>query len=344
MSDDPLAKVTDEMRDLMERAAHYAKSTISDDTRRCYEREFRHFRKWCEERHLPCLPMEVSVVAVYLAALADGNVEIKWLDNRGHQRVSKKPYKYASIRMVYQSIIHMQRAAGHEWTYANPTIAKVIQGIAHRKGTRKKQAIPLQIDDLKLVLSKMRERRYEDLTVIRDKAILSLCFFGAFRRGELVAIEVRDLTFTDQGLIVLVRKSKTDPTSEGEEVGIVPQKDGAICPIRLLQDWLSKSEIKQGAIFRRLDRNGCLGPRGLTGQSVAFIVKDYVERAGLDPEGFSGHSLRAGFVTTAAAKGVSLNNIMRQTRHKDQRTAMTYIRHATVFDSNATEGLGDDDE
>lgn len=95
-----------------------------------------------------------------------------------------------------------------------------------------------------------------------------------------------------------------DPTGKGVEVGIVPQKDPAICPVRLLQEWLAKGELKSG---------------------------------------FSGHSLRAGFATSAAVAGKTLTNIMRQGRWKDHRVAQTYIRPATVFVDNATEGLGDDD-
>jgi integrase len=203
---------------------------------------------------------------------------------------------------------------------------------------------PLQVSDLKACLAKMRERRYEDLTVIRDRSLLTLGFFGAFRRGELAVLNVEDVTFTRQGLQVEIRKSKTDPHAVGERIGITVQGDPLICPVRLLSEWLEKSETRTGPIFRRIDKSGCVGNRPLTGQAVALIVKGIVERAGYDPEQYAGHSLRSGFATSAAARGTTLHNIMRHTRHKSERIAMGYIRPASVFVANATEGLGDLEE
>lgn len=328
---------------LVARAAHYGASTIQDDTIKRYASIFSHFEKWCDRLGLSPLPPEPATVACYLAALADGAVRVDY-EIKGKAFTSQKPYKFSTIQQVYTGLIQSFRGRGYEWPQAQPAIVKVMHGIAVRKGTRKRKMEPLKVDDLRNILGSLRERRFEDLTVIRDRALLSLCFFGALRRGELVKLKVEDLTFTDEGLVVLIRKSKEDPTSEGQEVGILPQKDPRVCPIALLRDWLEKSETKAGWIFRRIDRNGCMGNRPLTGQGFALLVKAHVERVGLDPENFAGHSLRAGFATTAAKKGVGLPSIMRQGRWKDQRVAMTYIRPATVLEDNATEGLSDDDE
>jgi integrase len=128
-------------------------------------------------------------------------------------------------------------------------------------------------------------------------------------------------------------------------LGCKAQKDPNVCAIALVRRYLEISELKSGPLFRRIDsRSDCMGDRPLTRQVVAMIVKQYTERAGLDPTRFAGHSLRAGFVTSAAAKGITLHNIMRQTRHKSERVAMTYIRPATVFNNNPTDGLGDEED
>ena len=219
-----------------------------------------------------------------------------------------------------------------------------MHGIKYRKGDTKKRMAPLEIADLRACLAKMRERRFEDLTIIRDRALLALGFFSAVRRAELVALNVEDLEFTKHGLVVTIRKSKTDQFAEGVTVGIKPQKDPNVCAVALVRRYLDVSELKSGPLFRRIDsRSDCMGDRALTRQVVAMVVKQYAERAGLDPTRFAGHSLRAGFVTSAAAKGVTLHNIMRQTRHKSERVAMTYIRPATVFNNNPTDGLGDEE-
>lgn len=329
---------------LVDRAAYYGKSTIADSTKKAYVVEYGHFAAWCESMKLPAMPPDVATVAVYLAALADGLVEKHWHDRQGVPHTTKKVHKYGSIQRQYISIVHMVRAAGHDWPHAIPAITKVMHGIRYRKGDTKRRMAPLEIADLRACLAKMRERRFEDLTIIRDRALLSLGFFSAMRRGELVALRVEDLEFTKDGLLVTIRKSKTDQFQEGVTLGITPQKDPAVCAVALLRRYLDVSELKAGPLFRRIDaRSDCLGDKPLTPQVVAMKVKEYAEKAGLDYERFAGHSLRAGFVTTAAARGVTLHNIMRQTRHKSERVAMTYIRPATVWRNNPTDGLGDEE-
>lgn len=334
----------DDLRELVASAAAYSQSTITDATRLCYQQEFRRFVAWASERELPFMPTTIEVVVVYLAALADGNVEVRWLDRGGNPRSSKKAYKYGSIQHAYQAIIFCMRQNGHDWPHAHPAVTKVLRGIAFRKGTRKTRVAPMQIADLKKCLGALREKRFEDLVTYRDRAILSLGFFGALRRGEIVALKVEDLEFAPEGLILHIRKSKTDQLAAGDTVGLSLQSDPEVCPVVLLKRYLEVSGLKSGPLFRRIDpRSDCMGAKALIPQSIANLVKAVAERAGLDPEKvFSGHSLRSGFATTAAVKGKTLPKIMRQGRWKDQRTAMMYIRPATVWEDNASDGLGDD--
>lgn len=345
MSDDLAKPPPTELETLQARAVFYGKSTITDRTRHTYETDYKHFCAWAESRSLPHNPPDVGTMALYLTALAEGLVEIRYRYKAGAEEfVSKKPHKYTHIVKVYGSLIHEIRARGHEWPHAIEGITKVLHGIKYRNGMKVKRVAPLEIADLRACLAKTNERRYEDLTVIRDRAMLSLGFFAALRRAELVAIHFEDLDFQAEGLVLTIRKSKTDQAAEGVQLGITPQKDPKLCPITLLQRYLDVSEIKAGPIFRRIDsRSDCYGDRALTPGVVLKIVKAYAERAGLDPERFAGHSLRAGFATTASFKGRSLTQIMRQGRWKDQRTAMTYIRAATVFKDNPTAGLGDEE-
>jgi integrase len=329
---------------LVDRAAYYGKSTIADATRKQYGAHWKHFVRWAESMGLSTNPPDVPTVACYLAALADGAVEFHWHDRQGHPRSNKRPHKYGSIQHMYIGLIHEIRKAGHDWPAAIPAITKVMHGIRYRKGDTKKRVTPLEIDDLRACLAKTRERRFEDLAVVRDRAILSLGFFSAMRRAEIVALKVDDLEFTPEGLVITIRRSKRDPFALGDTIGIRPQKDPKICPIVLLQRYLELSELKAGPLFRRIDsRSDAIGDRALTPAVVAMIVKAACERAGLDPDRFAGHSLRAGFATTAADKGRTLTQIMRQGRWKDQRTAQTYIRPATVFRDNPTDGLGDEE-
>jgi integrase len=177
-----------------------------------------------------------------------------------------------------------------------------------------------------------------DLAGLRDHALLCLGWFGAFRRSELVSLDMADVAFTRDGAIVTIRKSKTDQEGQGIEKGIPFAGNPALCPVRALRAWLDAARIEAGPLFRSLSRRGKLGGR-LSDKAVARTVKRCAKTVGLDASHLAGHSLRSGFATTAARKGKSLDAIMRQTGHKSERVARGYIRHATLFTDNAAAGL-----
>lgn len=163
-------------------------------------------------------------------------------------------------------------------------------------------------------------------------------FAGAFRRSELVALEVADLRFTSEGVLIHVRYSKTDQEGEGRTVAI-PFARGSVCAVRALQRWLEVGGITTGRVFRGVDRHGNVAARGLDPHSVARIVKIHVAQIGLDPDLFSGHSLRAGLVTSAAKAGVSAWKIRQQTGHKTDAMVDRYIRDERLFAGNAVEAV-----
>jgi integrase len=131
----------------------------------------------------------------------------------------------------------------------------------------------------------------EDLKALRDRALLLIGFAGAFRRSELVALEVADIEETDTGLRVTIRRSKTDQEGAGTTIAIV--RGSIACPVAALRAWLTAAGITTGALFRSIRKGGKVGER-LSAQSVAEIVKIRAQRVGLDPAAFAGHSLRAG--------------------------------------------------
>jgi integrase len=325
---------------LVASAASYGKSTITDETRKQHEREFAKFAKWCAEYSLPSMPADPQTIMLYLAALADGNVKAEWTDRNGEKRTRQQPLKVATIEHTYSCLISAHRAHGHDWPMAHPGIVKVMKGIRVKLGTRKKRAAPMEIGDLTKALATLRDRRYDDLLTCRDRAILTLGFWGAFRRSEIVALKVDDLEFVNKGLVVHIRKSKEDQAGAGEDVAIPFAKDPHVCAVLLTKEWIRRAEMKTGPLFRRIDpRSDAIGEKHMWSDVVADLVKRVAEASGLDPEKFSGHSLRSGFATSAARAGKTLHNIMRQTRHKDSRVAMTYIRHGSLFTDNAADGI-----
>jgi integrase len=162
-------------------------------------------------------------------------------------------------------------------------------------------------------------------------------FGGALRRSELVALDVADIAETETGLLVTIRHSKTDQEGEGATIAIA--HGDVACPVKALRAWLDASGIQAGPIFRPIDKAGTVRPSRLTDRSVANIVKAYAARAGFDARTFSGHSLRAGFLTSAAGKGASIFKMMDVSRHKSVDTLRGYVRDAELFKDHAEAGL-----
>ncbi len=161
---------------------------------------------------------------------------------------------------------------------------------------------------------------------------------SALRRCELVALNVADVTRAPKGLVVLVRASKTDQEARGEEVPVFFSNTAGHCPVRSLDAWLATAGIVDGPIFRQLGRRQQLGER-LSAEAVLDRVRHWAKMAGLPQEDFGAHSLRSGFITTAARRGKDLDSIMRTSRHRSERTARGYIQRETLHERGAGEGL-----
>ncbi|MGO8751109.1 MAG: site-specific integrase [Thermoguttaceae bacterium] len=182
--------------------------------------------------------------------------------------------------------------------------------------------------------------RRKDLLGLRDCALTLVGFTGGFRRSELAGINIRDLKFSADGVVVNVRKSKTDQEGVGREVGLPLGISQDTCPVRSLRQWLAASGISDGPVFRSVGRYGHVSRRGLHKDSIGKLLKRAAMRAGLKVDELGCHSLRAGCVTQAAMNGVREFLIMRQTGHKTVATLRRYIRSGEIFRENAAAGLG----
>jgi site-specific recombinase XerD len=302
---------------LVERAQAYAVDSRAGSTRKAYLSDFASFEAWCACQGLPSTPTTPAAVAVYLAALADSG------------------RKASTIERALAGIAWAQRTRGFEWSKGHPAITAVMTGIRRRQTTAPAQKAPVADQELAALLATLDD----SLRGLRDRALLTIGWFGAFRRSELVALTAADVKREREGLVLSVRRSKGDQEGRGAEKGIPYASNHALCPVRALAAWLNASGISEGALFRGVDKHGRLRGAGLSDRTVARIVQRAAEGAGLDPATVGGHSLRSGFATTAARKGKSLDAIMRQTLHKSESVARGYIRHAKLFDDNAAVGL-----
>ncbi len=237
--------------------------------------------------------------------------------------------RLAAIRLVHLG-------AGHPSPHNALKVVEVMRGIRRdwaQPPAKKAAAID---EDIRIMADAVDP---ESAMGLRDRALLLFGFAGAFRRSELVALNTWNLEEREEGLRVTIEKSKTDQETQGQVIAIVRQPDSPYCPVQALQDWLTVAEIDQGALFRRMFRGDKVGASRLSGQSVALVVKEYASRAGLDWERYAGHSLRSGFLTSAARNRASIFKMADQSRHKSLDILREYVRTEELFDDNAGETL-----
>ena len=295
-------------------AVDLAKAEKAASTRKAYGTDFRIFKAWCEERCVSALPAAPETVAAYLAAQAPTS------------KTSTLGRRVAAIRYAH-------KLAGHALPTDAEGVKATMRGIRRTYGNSKVRKAPAVAGK---VLG-MVATAPDGLSGLRDRALLLIGFGGALRRSELVALDVADIQETETGLLVKIRGSKTDQGRAGATIAIA--RGDVACPAKALREWLDAAGIEAGPIFRPIDKAGTVRTSRLTCRSVANIVKAYAARAGFDASVFSGHSLRAGFLTSAAGKGASIFKMMDVSRHKSVDTLRGYIRDAELFKDHAGAGL-----
>lgn len=288
------------------------------NTIRGYRSHFRQFQAWCAAVGLCPLPADPETIAVYLGERA------------GHLRPTTLACHLAAISKAHKT------AGLSSPVKDNALIFETLKGIKRTHGTAVVQKAPVLTDDLRLMLRGMPA----GLLGLRDRALLLVGFAGAFRRSELVSLDVEDLTFSAEGLLLRLRRSKTDQEAEGRDVAIPFGLKGDTCPVCALKAWLHAAAITTGPVFRSMRCGGRVLPGRLSDHAVAVLVKKHAVAAGLDQAQFSGHSLRAGLVTSAARAGVPERVIMRQTGHRSVEMVLKYVRSANAFHENALNSLG----
>jgi integrase len=298
--------------DVLDRARGFAEASLSPNTRRAHESDWRDFASFCSAQGLRALPAAPQTVAGYAAALA-----------------SKA--KIATIRRRLASISTLHQRAGYDSPCAHRAVRDVMRGIGREHGVAPSRKAAVTLDALRAMLLAIDG---DDLAARRDRAILLLGFAAALRRSEIAAIHFEDLRWSKRGLLLRIPRSKTDQLGEGVEIAVPFVPNEALCAARAVRRYVAAAAITTGPLFRSMDMHRELGDDAIQGQDVARLVKRLARRARVDGD-FSGHSLRAGFATSAAAAHVSLDAIARTTRHKSLAVLLTYVRPAQAFDDVA---------
>ena len=296
--------LTKNLKKLEDETLKNLKNSKSQNTLRAYASDFRHFKNFCIDNNVKYLPSDPRIISLYLTKLA-------------------KTSKFSTLKRRIASISVIHKMKGHYLDTKHPIIIENLLGIKRVNGSNQKAKKPILINDLKLIINVIDETKQVNKRKIRDKAIILVGFSGGFRRSELVNIEYEDIEFVNEGVKILIKRSKTDQSGEGMTKAIPYFDNKSFCPVISLKNWIDNSEAKSGKIFDISDK------------SVALIIKKYASLSGLDPNKYGGHSLRSGFATSTAESGAEERNIMAMTGHKTTQMVRRYIHEANLFKNNA---------
>ena len=308
--------ITD-IKALQEETILNLRNSKANNTVRAYKSDFNDFGLFCAQNGFNSLPSEPKIVSLYLTYLSTKDAKMSTLKRR----------------LVSIGIIH--KLKGHYLDTKHPAIIENIMGIKRRKGSVQKGKKPILINYLKEIINVIDQQDKEDIKKFRDRSIILIGFSGGFRRNEIVSLDCDDLDFVPEGLKINIKRSKTDQFGEGFTKALPYFDRSQYCPVVSLKKWIAISKITSGPVFRRFVKGSKLSENRLTDQTVALLIKEYLNLAGIDSKNYSGHSLRSGFATSAAESGVEERSIMAMTGHKSTEMVRRYIKDANLFKNNA---------
>lgn len=309
--------------------------SLSANTRRAYRNGWRKFAAYCEEagrKPMAATPADVADFIVRLASQPR---------SPGATTRSREPLSTATIRVYIAAIRRKYREKNRPSPVDDLRVAAVLRGLGRQWNRRERQVKALREDDVGSILACCDEEAASGgrgLIAVRDAALVAVGFAAALRRSEICALQFEDIELLGgprkaEGMFVHIRRSKTDQYGRGQRVAVPEGR--LLRPVSRLRRWLALSGIERGPLFQTMRRGGHVQGRPLHPTDIARLVKRYVAAIGQDPAHYSGHSLRAGFATSAAAHGARLDKIMEVTRHTSPGMVMRYIRHADAFEDHA---------
>jgi site-specific recombinase XerD len=296
----------------------FAENEKAASTRACYRKDFAAFEVWCISRGLCPLPASPATVARHIAWAAIPRPTEPGEQDGGGLAVS-------SIGRRLAGIAYAHKLAKLPSPCAADDVRVILAGIRRSLTVAPRRKAAATAD----ILRAMLQHCPDTMRGCRDRALLAVGFCAALRRSELVALTVADVTPTKDGMLLTIRRSKTDQCGEGAQIAVL--RGVRICPVESLERWLERSGIMDGPLFRPVLKGGRIQSEPLSGFSVAQTVKHYAKLAGLDPTNFSAHSLRAGLITSAAEHGASIWKIKEVSRHKSDAVLGSYVRSASAF-------------
>jgi site-specific recombinase XerD len=288
--------------------------TKAYNTIRSYAADWNDFSDWCQDHKMTDLPAEPETIVNYINDLAD---------NAKANTVSR--------RITAISENHIAAGLGRDNPAHSGLVRNAMMAIRREKGTFQHGKAPILLETIHLLADCFDDN---DIVSLRDRAVLFLGFAGAFRRSELVNVQLEDLTFSSEGVVIFIPQSKGDQLGHGNYIAIPYAPNPHFCAVHAIEQWVLAAQLQTGPLFRPFKKNKELRDVQLSDKSVALIVKKYIKKAGLNEANFAGHSLRRGFATSAAQHDIDALTIMRQTRHKSEKMVHRYIEQGNMFKEN----------
>ena len=305
---------------------------LAPATERAYAHDWADFAAFCARHELAALPAAPQTLALYLKSLETTRSRAPSAYQRRPpaERIYIGPVGLAlpTLRRRLAAIAVRHTAAGHETPTDHPLVRRMLRRYARTRGTAAKKKEALTIERLPAIVAAMPA----DLPALRDRALILLGYAGAFRRSELVALDVGDLRFAKKGLYVWIAGAKNDPRRAGRELYAprLPTERVELCAVAALELWLDVVGA-EGPVFRTFDLRGRLTANRLDPSDVARILRRRAAAAGVAGD-FAGHSLRRGFITNAAKKKVPIESIKRVTGQRSSGIVLDYVAAATLDD------------
>lgn len=330
---DPLEVLdSDDETELSEGESRYVEAARAANTIRGYRSDWSEFTSWCSQTGHDAFPASAAAIAGYLTALASHGAAVGTMSRR-----------LSAIRFAH-------RLRDVPDPTENARVVAVWEGIRRTHGAPPVQAVPLMPPELFDVLAACPSTKKwaptskrapePDLAGARDKALLLMGFIAALRRSELAALTLEDVTDHENGFVLTIPRSKTNQYGDAGELVVLPRaRRPEHCPVTAVKVWVQLAGITGGPLLRPVSRGNRALSRPVTAAAVNDLVKIAVARAGLDPQRYSAHSLRAGFVTYAHLRGATDRAIAHQTRHRSLATLGTYVRVANAWTDNAATQL-----
>lgn len=312
---------------LMESSAGHASRARAERTWKAYRSDWKAFEDFCSAIQVPSMPATPATLCMYISHLHD----------------DQPIHKSSSIHRAVSAISQMHVLGRKPNPRTSDEVKEVLKGIRrdpNKKRVRKATAL------LPVAMRKMLATLPNNLRGVRDRAIVLLGFSTAMRRSEIANLDVEDVAFVREGMLIRLGATKTDQEGKADPIPVLYGSRPDACPVRAMRDWVDARKSKKGPLFVDVTVKGWPRNVPMSDRAVARLLKRLGKAIGLTEEQvefLSGHSLRSGFVTTSAKLGTPLHKIQKISRHKNTDILLGYIREANQWEDNATRGITDAD-